>query len=345
MKKTKKTDVFRISKISSKLNKKGQVADFTEFIIASLIIIVLAAIIIIIISAITDDKENEYKKSELFIETTYTTRTILQTPLDSGKKLYQEITLLVNQDEYEKSFNFVEEAISKHFTKPDEKWLIIINDKSRRVNTNTYPYSVESALPRTEIPNPYGDNIKVAFRKIKQSDYDLKIPKFYDWNPGRESGSRTDSEGLKEIKGIPNIICDERNTEFGKICKANEELVEKLEDMSEKKLQKEGWKLIVTQAYRTWEIQNYFWEKYNHNSKMACNPGPINSPNMGCTHMTGGAIDVSLYDAQGNKMSASTLEALMCEYGLRRYANEAWHFEYGTERAQRAEDENVCAII
>ncbi|MCF7865820.1 hypothetical protein K9L67_03705 [Candidatus Woesearchaeota archaeon] len=157
-----------------KQRKKGQLADFGEMMLASIVIIVLAIIVLVLITAYKDDKENEYKKSELFQETAYTTRILLQTEIEPGKKLYEEIINLVNQNNYEDSFTSVKKAIDKHFTDPNEKWIIIINDKSTRINTDLYPVTVQRGLPKLEIPNPNGNNIKITIRNIQKTDFDVE---------------------------------------------------------------------------------------------------------------------------------------------------------------------------
>jgi len=107
----------------------------------------------------------------------------------------------------------------------------------------------------------------------------------------------------------------------------------------------EGIKLTITSAYRTEKMQQSLWEKNGKNSTYVCKPSPS------CPHQTGCALDVCFgslcdkgQDPHLNNADAKKLEKIMTDAGFVRYANEYWHFEYGTTRWQicKAQGEIVC---
>jgi cell wall-associated NlpC family hydrolase/D-alanyl-D-alanine dipeptidase len=160
------------------------------------------------------------------------------------------------------------------------------------------------------------------------------------------------NEPVYTFAGIPNVYCTEEGSEYRRICGASFELVNQLYLLSVNTLQPDNYQLVIQQAFRDYDIQNYFWEKFvisGYNPQFeACNPNPEGQG--GCRHMLSGAIDVSVRDLDTNQFVSNTLrEAIMCEQGFVRYSGEQWHYEYGTARwdaaeALRADGVDVCAI-
>lgn len=148
-------------------------------------------------------------------------------------------------------------------------------------------------------------------------------------------------EPLYKIANIPNVICDEADTTVGKVCAGNLEMVEQLVRISEEILQPEGLVMYVTQAFRTWDIQNNLWVKYGQNPSRVCNPGTPTQPRK-CPHMIAGAIDISIRDqTTQQRIPYLDQEGLMCRYGFVRYGGEEWHFEYGTNQWRIAEQQRI----
>ncbi|MFP4567911.1 MAG: hypothetical protein ACLFN8_03120 [Candidatus Woesearchaeota archaeon] len=141
---------------------------------------------------------------------------------------------------------------------------------------------------------------------------------------------------LESIKNIPNIICDEQDTKFGKICAGNPEMVQALRRLSEGYLVPQNKKMIITQAYRDYAIQKalYDYACANRGCMYACNPDTRDN----CPHMIAGAIDMNIMDDQGNLLnnaaasdeSKQEIINIMCSYGFVNWIREHWHFEYGT---------------
>ncbi|MCF7798744.1 D-alanyl-D-alanine carboxypeptidase family protein [Candidatus Woesearchaeota archaeon] len=144
------------------------------------------------------------------------------------------------------------------------------------------------------------------------------------------------SEPLYHIQGIPNIICDESATTVGKICAGNEQLVTALQQLSSA-LEANDWTMVISQAHRSWKIQNTLWEQSGFDRSMACDPQTKEQPYL-CPHMVGGAIDINILDASKNQISYIEQETFMCGFGFVRYGWEWWHFEMGTKMWEKAMD-------
>lgn len=337
-----------------KLNKKADLMSYGSIIVAVLIIAVVFALLFIISKIIFDETEDKFEKDISIKDGSYTTRLLLDTEIQPGYKLYEYIIEATNKQELTQLRQIIQTTLEKYYGGPlTEPWIAKVGDQQTYIGPNTKYISLQD-VPTTTIPNPYGQNIEVIIKPITKIDT-KNIPRLSDEIKTPETietdgtTSLTGTE-LAQIKNIPNIICEEADTNYGKICKANKELVQKLQEMS-KELQETKRKLRINQAYRTWEIQNKFWIDSDYNKSQACNPGAKQNPNLECTHMTGGAIDVTLTDEKGNAVSDSEREALMCKYGFVRYIKERWHYEYDTSRTKRAQDLSekqggqVCAIL
>ena len=181
--------------------------------------------------------------------------------------------------------------------------------------------------------------------------YDEKIKNVIGAGIPRYSYDRSD---LVPIKNIPNIICDETDTRFGKICAGNPDMIRALETMSSDYLVPKNRVMIITQAYRTYEIQKalYLHACAQQDCSLACNPDTRNN----CPHMIAGAIDLNIID-QNTGRNLNNQAALqedkdyvvevMCKYGFVNWVREPWHFEYGTAqweiaRERRARGERAC---
>ncbi len=142
----------------------------------------------------------------------------------------------------------------------------------------------------------------------------------------------------------------------GDSCKLREEAAKALKYAVSLARQK-GYELIVTSSYRPYEKQLQYWlngppghPEYARNRHYVAFPD-CNSP-----HVSGGAVDVLLLKDNsaldfGSKPPSSMdnpnrklLENIMISAGFVRYANEYWHYEYGTERWARAKSQNKEVI-
>ncbi|NOZ80543.1 MAG: M15 family metallopeptidase [DPANN group archaeon] len=170
-----------------------------------------------------------------------------------------------------------------------------------------------------------------------------------------------DTSQLVSIQGIPGITCDETNTDFGKICKAIPPVRDALEklstDFQDPTSSHHNYRMVITQAYRDWNIQNDLYQCYktkHHNGRpyhcsLACYPGSVDNQQP-CPHMSGGAIDIVIYDGAGrnlNNMDPARVESVMCQAGFVRFSGEPWHFEMGTPQwnlamERRAKGEYAC---
>jgi hypothetical protein len=149
------------------------------------------------------------------------------------------------------------------------------------------------------------------------------------------------SDLLYHIEDIPQITCDETDTQVGKICAGNKALVETLYAVSAG-LEANNWHMTITQAYRNWDIQYRLYERSGFDTSMACNPGDKHDP-FPCPHMIAGAIDLTIFDASNQRLSPEAQEAFMCRYGFVRYGKEWWHFEIGTPKWIKAEEARMSS--
>lgn len=175
---------------------------------------------------------------------------------------------------------------------------------------------------------PPGMNSVIAFDKLGNGTLNVTnlIPYPNMFNPETK-------EQLYKIEGIPNVICEEQPTNYGKVCATTLEMIKQLHYMSSKVLVPENKKLVINQAFRTKEIQAALWNASGQDSSKACNPYRTGRL---CPHMIAGAIDINIYD-DGQALGIDEQEDLMCDYGFVRYSGEKWHFEYGTWRWKEAE--------
>ncbi len=106
--------------------------------------------------------------------------------------------------------------------------------------------------------------------------------------------------------------------------------------------QSKGVTLYIYSAYRSEELQRELWKKYKKDCSRVCCPKDGSFTH--CPHVSGCAIDVKLVGRNMNDpANKALLQSIMCEAGWVRYANEYWHFEYGTDRWKRAA--GSCAIV
>ena len=94
------------------------------------------------------------------------------------------------------------------------------------------------------------------------------------------------------------------------------------------------------------DYQKQLWQDYadqypdeTERGRYVCNPYKAGAE-IRCPHLTGGAVDVRIKGKLTNsQMTASdwkNLEDAMYSAGWVRYLPESWHFEYGTDRYDRA---------
>ncbi len=162
-----------------------------------------------------------------------------------------------------------------------------------------------------------------------------------------------EEQRLVAIENIDNIICDETDTDFGKRCAGNQELINALKKLSKEYLVPEEKTMIITQAFRTYAIQKALYDYIikEKGRKFGCNPDANNK----CPHMIAGAIDMNIKDKNGNllnnaKASQESKQKIvedMCKFGFVNYEPEAWHYEYGTPKwedamKKRQKGERAC---
>jgi D-alanyl-D-alanine dipeptidase len=171
-----------------------------------------------------------------------------------------------------------------------------------------------------------------------------------------------DGTPLERIENIPNVTCDEQETSVGKICYARPELVAQLRTLSEKELAPNGEKIVITQAFRTRDIQMALYKKAcsegcdcsSGDCEFARNPDKLTNPS---GHMGGTAIDAIVSDSAGNELNGdggtnpAGAEKIMCmnNEGFVRWKKESWHFEYGSYNWGKAEElrtegKTVCSF-
>jgi len=135
----------------------------------------------------------------------------------------------------------------------------------------------------------------------------------------------------------------------------------------QKSLAKQGYGLIVYDAYRPWSVTKLFWDMTPDDKKQF-----VADPSRGSRHNRGCAVDVSLYDAGTGKPvsmpsdydetserahvgyakgSAAArrhreiLRAAMEGEGFTVYAHEWWHFDYKDHAKYRLADIPFAAIL
>ena len=153
------------------------------------------------------------------------------------------------------------------------------------------------------------------------------------------TGRTVFNEQLVPIQGFEHITCERSVscTGYPRNCLIKPEVYNQLREVDnylDQYQDQYGFKMRITQATRSWEIQKAFWDQYSFctNYKQdncanpdtaacnqtylnrvqtleaqgrtfcapkalctpACNPGSRDNPNQGCTHMTGNAVDIEL---------------------------------------------------
>ncbi|MBN1175295.1 C40 family peptidase [Candidatus Woesearchaeota archaeon] len=192
--------------------------------------------------------------------------------------------------------------------------------------------------PKITLEELYGKAAKPEIAKFDDTDIELEV------YPGIKHP--TTGENLYRIANIPRVTCDEKNTRVGKICAGNKELVLKLHELSQLYLEPLNLEISITQAYRTYDIQQKLFVANGYDTSLACDPNPKGQKL--CPHMVSGAIDIEMKDAVTKKgVNPLLMEDIMCSLGFVRYGNEDWHFEYGTNQfniaeSKRTETDRFC---
>jgi hypothetical protein len=363
-----------------KINKKAQIDNWLALLWVGLGMIVIFGGLFLIMSAKMKGSTQMVVSDLNIVEGMYTTRIILNEEVSENYKVYEAVIDYVNGKNPEFSGQ-IHKTIQKFYPTAEmqtDKWLIIVNENCYTIGQKGWESSIIShpantgrlgelsiasdaiskcdkdiidKMPKVTVPNPEGENILVLF----------KPESYLDGETGRMFGYRADmmkgisSDGfpeysldgkrLVEIDNIPKITCDAADTSVGKICAADEMLVEQLRLLSSEKLKKENMQIIVTQAYRTYDIQKRLYDDWcaKGNCGNGCNP----DTNLMCPHMVAGAVDIIMLDSSGKALNGAKgynpklVEEIMCSYGFVRYNKEDWHFEYGTRQWALAEDKRA----
>lgn len=135
----------------------------------------------------------------------------------------------------------------------------------------------------------------------------------------------------------------------------------KLLQKANEEAKKQGFEIEVKSSYRSLERQMAIWKegvvtingvkrKLTEKEKPTyiCNPNPASTAYDRCPHLSGGAVDVTIKKKTHSQMTSydwKRLQSAMYSAGWVRYANEDWHFEYGTPRYARAVAANANAIV
>lgn len=367
------------------INKKGLVDNFLALLFVVIGIAIIFGALFFFMSA-KMKANNTLTASDLNIkEGLYTSRVLLNQEISADYKVYDAVIKYANGENPEIQ-NELFEAIKKFYPNNiiTDKWLIIINENcfvivNTGVTSSNTPVQSGSTfgqgagttqqitidecernlvykMPKVTVPNPDGENIVVLF---KPSSYlDGKSSRIFGYRADQLKGlsSETlpelsfDGRTLEKIEDIPNIECDAAETSVGKICIADQNLVQRLRVLSAEKLQPENMKMVINQAYRTYEIQKRLYEQ--NCGSGSCKPPTCNpDTSLTCPHMQAGAIDIAMYDSAGRKLNGegginpSLVESIMCEYGFVRYSPEDWHFEYGTNQWELAEEKRANGEI
>lgn len=174
----------------------------------------------------------------------------------------------------------------------------------------------------------------------------------------------TCNSAVEPINTLPGVNCQASD------CRLEHSAAEQLKKTVEN-LASRGYTLEITSAYRSFEYQQ---DLYNACVGKTCE-GDVAVPSCDATHVQGRAIDIKIYK-NGAILQTGPLgkgysyehyhftpaqvreqllvESLMCENGWVRYGyadnrreqkGEWWHFEFGTERQQKATVRGVCALI
>ncbi len=161
---------------------------------------------------------------------------------------------------------------------------------------------------------------------------------------------------IQPLIDIKNIVTCSSNIISRDGCKVRESAARKLQKASEIARSK-GYKIYVTSAYRSLDHQKRLFESacQRYGSCQAARRW-VAAPSPTSPHVTGGALDVCLYYADGRPTESCSrllsknyndehtilLEEIMCQAGFIRYSAEWWHFEYATQRWERGVQRNEC---
>lgn len=354
--------------------KKGLIAMWGVLLIVLIIMLVIGLFMTLYLNVKIASKTNQFNKDVSNSEASYYTRVLLNHKTPDGERLYEKLLERMNADDYEGATQDIYRAILEYY--PDNntgKWIMGINGLCYEMPVNFQDWvdanqhrtsggvgfippkiaspedcSVYPYVPSVTVPNPAGKNLLVFIKPFKPIDseaiarqpWGTKADKYKGFLLTTTPSVSVDGKDLVRIEGIPNVVCDESVTDFGKICAANSALVLQLRKISEEVLQPQKMRIVVNQAYRTYDIQKALYNSWcaKGNCAGACNP----DKSYLCPHMQSGAIDINLYQLDGNGAVSKNyndadpkkVENLMCDYGFVRYHKEDWHFEYGTWRWQ-----------
>ncbi|MGV8163002.1 MAG: D-alanyl-D-alanine carboxypeptidase family protein [Candidatus Nanoarchaeia archaeon] len=317
----------------------------------------------------------------------YTSRVILNQEIEPNYRVYDSVIAAVNTNDQELLKLQLAQVLSKFYSEGEagHKWVIIINEECFAMTTTgetspqteiqssaatgtagvpVTPAKIDACeeniidkLPKITIPNPAGKNIMFLAKPYSSLDsqnarvYGYRAGLLKGYTPKTGKSVAPDGTPLQKIENIPNVVCDESDTTVGKICSARPELIMQLKKISAEELQPKGEKLVITQAFRSYEIQKNLYEKYCREGKCDCsnddcalarNPDKLTNPS---GHLDGTAIDVIIYTKSGKKLNGeggvdpALAEDIMCSYGFVRWKAESWHFEYGSTQWMIAERE------
>lgn len=375
----------------NRINKKGIADNFIALIFVFIGLALVFGVLYLLMYAKMKASDAAVASDLNIKEGLYTTRIILNQELETDYKTYDAVIEYANGKNVDAKDELMY-TIKKFYPGGivTDKWLVIINNECFVITNKGVGSSVTAVqqgspfgqgagmsasiiidecekniidkMPKVTVPNPEGENLLVLFKPT--SYLDGKTSRLFGYRADQLNGISEDSlpeysfdgRNLVKIENIPNVECDASDTSVGKICIADANLVQQLRILSAEKLQKENMKLIITQAYRTYEIQKRL---YNQNcpgqvcSTPTCNPDTSHT----CPHMQAGAIDIILIDSSGRNINSrlngikgynpQLAEDIMCQYGFVRYTPEDWHFEYGTNQweiamEKRANGEKAC---
>ncbi|MFH1174051.1 MAG: D-alanyl-D-alanine carboxypeptidase family protein [archaeon] len=175
-----------------------------------------------------------------------------------------------------------------------------------------------------------------------------------------------------ELVPIENVRC----TAGADGCRVLPEVEKKIQETAQL-LKEQGlpngqtYELVIVSGFRSLEKQKSIWRSYCPNEPFTGRCSGVAQPRCGtpdrpitAPHMTGGAIDIALYDASDHEVNLgprgasytyakysftdeqcalqNQLEDFMCDIGWVRYGEEWWHFEYGTRMWDSARKQNLC---
>jgi D-alanyl-D-alanine dipeptidase len=230
-----------------------------------------------------------------------------------------------------------------------KKWLTHNLNKHFATNRNTLFYSPSSNYQHYSLTPP--SIIGIASSKIEFStitDKEIVPDKAYEEQ--QAATEKQYSSKLLSSQGFVSI--DKQKISCSGSCTLNAQAYARLLAANEE-AKKLGFEIHVYSSYRSMEQQIALWEgktpeRYAQRypdpaerSKYVANPYAPGAAQRN-THFSGKAVDVRRKDKSNSQMTPSDwkrLEEVMYNAGWVRYSNEAWHFEYDTERWARAKAE------